>query len=359
MEGVTAVPRLTSRPSNWIKACVVAEAIGMTAAAAAARTGQDWVTGDSGVGPKLAALAVIVAGGLVEGTGLGILQARSLRTRIPTLPVVGWTLVTVLVAGLGWAAASAPGALTADSGDGPSVPWWLTIAGPLALGAVMGALLGAAQATRLRGRVRHPWRWVAVNAWGWAPAMAIVFIGASVPGADWPDLLVVLAGTLTGALAGAALGLVTGALMPAVDGTPVRDRFVLALTRLGLLRRQVAVLTLHGATTGRLIELPVQYAVDDGALVVVPGHPETKRWWRNLRTPAVVDVRVGHRESTALGSVLEPGEPEYDHARRAYVDRWKGDLPGDIPIVRLVPRDYPPLDLPAGVGAVHVPRHYR
>ena len=41
-----------------------------------------------------------------------------------------------------------------------------------------------------RRHVRHPWRWIGANAAAWTPAMALIFIGAGLPGAGWPVLAV-------------------------------------------------------------------------------------------------------------------------------------------------------------------------
>jgi hypothetical protein len=80
-----------------------------------------------------------------------------------------------LVTGRGWAAASAPVVLVGDGGPVP--PAALVLAGAAALGASMGAVLGAAQALVLHGIVRHPWRWVPVSTLAWTPAMAVIFFG--------------------------------------------------------------------------------------------------------------------------------------------------------------------------------------
>jgi hypothetical protein len=72
-------------------------------------------------------------------------------------------------------------------GDGgPVPPAALVLAGAAALGASMGAVLGAAQALVLHGIVRHPWRWVPVSTLAWAPAMAVIFFDATTPAAGWP-----------------------------------------------------------------------------------------------------------------------------------------------------------------------------
>ncbi|WP_418605411.1 hypothetical protein [Georgenia sp. SUBG003] len=60
----------------------------------------------------------------------------------------------------------------------------------------------------------RPWRWVAVSAAAWTPAMVVIFAGAQAAPASWPTAAVALLGTATGALAGAVLGAVCGASVP-------------------------------------------------------------------------------------------------------------------------------------------------
>lgn len=76
-------------------ACALAETIGMTSAATAARVGDS-------VGSRWAALGVVVAGGLVEGTALGLAQSSVLAARLPGLGRRAYAVATVVVAGLGW-----------------------------------------------------------------------------------------------------------------------------------------------------------------------------------------------------------------------------------------------------------------
>ena len=173
-------------------ACAAAEAIGMTAAAGAARSATELT--DHGVTHATAwGLLVIVLGGLVEGTALGWLQAWALATILGPTGRRRWLLVTVLVAGLGWSAASLPAVLGGDEAGGqPPLP--LVLLGAAALGGVMGAFLGAAQASTLRHRVRHPVRWVTGSTAGWVVAMPIIFLGATTVPASWPWWLVVRRG---------------------------------------------------------------------------------------------------------------------------------------------------------------------
>ena len=321
----------------WVLACAVAETVGMATAAAAARLGQD-VSDRGGAGARWLALAVVVAGGLVEGTALGALQGGVLARRWPALRRTRYLAMTVLVAGLGWAGASAPGALAGkDSGGGPPVD--LMVLGGLGLGLVMGPLLGAAQATALRGVVGHPWRWVAANVAAWPFAMAVIFAGASSAGSDWSTLAVTGYGAVTGLLAGSVLGVVTSAWLPSLDGQPVPNRLALALVagrHLGMHRRLVG-LAITGRRTGLVMQFPVQYAAHDGALVVVPGHAEHKHWWRNLSSDdSVLWVLDGAGWHTGRGHLLLPGEAEYDAAVAAYHRRWRRfDPPAGQPVVVL------------------------
>lgn len=189
---------------RWAAWCALAEAVGMTAAAAAAKASHSWWGEPSTAGAVTGSLLLVVAAGLVEGTALGLAQSRLLRSS-------GWAVrhrwflaATVLVAGLGWAAASAPAALAGPGGGGSEPPQLLVVLGGAGLGLVLGPLLGGAQATALSAAARRSW--VRANLIAWPAAMAVIFLGATTPGPDWAPASVVLAGTLTGAAAGAVLG---------------------------------------------------------------------------------------------------------------------------------------------------------
>jgi MFS family permease len=363
----------------------------MTAAATAAKTSQALI-GEPGNGRESAlALCLVVGGGLVEGVALGTLQAVGLGRPLPGLNRRRWLLITVAVAGLGWAAASAPAALSGADDTGATPPLALILGGAFLLGAVMGTLLGAAQATVLRGQVRHPRRWVGASTAAWAPAVVVIFLGASAPDADWPGPTVIVLGALTGLGAGAILGLVSFWFLPTLDGPSAQNRLVIGV--LGsrahrVLDRPLVALRVRGVMTGRTFELPVQYAVDDtsvlnandsstvntvgdagvnsavnsmgnagvnstvsstgnaevnsagnavgNTVVVLPGRPETKRWWRNLIEPAPVDVLLQGHWQHGHGILLHAGEPGYDTALGVYQRRWpRADIPKDSPLVRV------------------------
>lgn len=200
---------------GWIAACVIAETIGMTAAATAARLA------DAVPSAQLAGgLAIVVAGGLVEGAALGLLQGTWLQARYRAFNLLAWVGVTVLIAGVGWAGASLPSRLSASSSStsdaGPE--FWVIALGAVLIGVAMGAVLGAGQALVFTRVVRRPWRWIWVSIAAWTPTMVIIFVGATVPSASWSTAAVIATGAVTGACAGAVLGAVSGWLMPTIDG---------------------------------------------------------------------------------------------------------------------------------------------
>ena len=189
---------------SWLGACVGAEAIGMTAAAAAARLAT-WLDGrEVPVGWSLAA---VVAGGLVEGTALGVLQARVLRPRLGAALARRWAVATVAVAGVAWGLGAAPSTL--DTSDAAPPPLALVLLGGAALGTVTGGLLGLAQAAAVRRDRRAVLRWAAASAAGWTATMPVIYLGAGLPDAGWPTLAVVPLGTATGLVAGTVLGVLT------------------------------------------------------------------------------------------------------------------------------------------------------
>src|SRR5688500_12377355 len=106
--------------TRWVAGCAAAEAVGMTAAAAAAR-------GGDAIGGTAAVAALAVAGGVVEALAVGVATAAGLRVAAPSLSRVRWTTVTTVVAGLCWGVGSLPAALSAarePAAAGPSPAAW-------------------------------------------------------------------------------------------------------------------------------------------------------------------------------------------------------------------------------------------
>lgn len=59
--------------------------------------------------------------------------------------------------------------------------------------------------------------------------------------------------------------------------------------------RHLAVVRYRGRRSGNQYELVAQYARDGSTVWIVPGSPERKTWWRNLREPAEIELWLaGH-----------------------------------------------------------------
>ena len=307
----------------------------------------------------VAGLLLVLLGGLTEGAALGLLQSSVLRDRLGGRRS-GWVLTTTLVAGLGWAAGSTPATLSGNDGGTP--PLGLVLLGAMALGIVMGAVLGAAQATVLRHHVRHPWRWSVANACGWAVAMPVVFLGATTAGAGWSWPTLIGYGALTGAVAGAVLGVVTGAWLPSLDGLPVRHQAVLRALewRAAPAQSGWTGLTVTGPRTGRQFSFPVMAApLGRTSLVIVPGRPDRKSWWRTIGPGTEVRVLDRGTWRRARARLLTHGSMDFSVARSAYDARWpqlRVD-PRLLVVVDLLPaaptdEDQGPTDVgPGAVGA--------
>lgn len=360
---------------RWTLACGAGETIGMAAAAGTAGlllavVGEphDWPSG-------LVVWVGSIAGGAVEGLAIGLLQFWVLHPWLPRLRRRRWVGVTVVVALAGWALGmAAPSLLTwrLNSAEGPAgtdaaaaggPPLWLMPLAGAALGLAFGAVFGAAQASVLRGQVARPRRWVTANSLGWSAALAVMMTGASLPSGPWPLPQLLLLGGATGVLAGLAIGAVTGLFLRSLDdtappgGTAV-NRVVLWLLRSPAQRALSGALVdlrYTGFHSGHRYALPVQYAEDGDRLVVVPGHPQTKVWWRSLLEPAPVEVTLRGRVRTGTGRVLRSSDRGYVAARTAYLGRWsRVRVQSDDPLVVLDLED----DSPVADGP-HQPRPRR
>jgi deazaflavin-dependent oxidoreductase (nitroreductase family) len=71
--------------------------------------------------------------------------------------------------------------------------------------------------------------------------------------------------------------------------------FVIALLRSPLHRMlsgSLLLISYRGRRSGRHFTIPVMYAEREGTLTILVGHPARKKWWRNLRGGAEVEVRL-------------------------------------------------------------------
>jgi NADPH:quinone reductase len=88
-----------------------------------------------------------------------------------------------------------------------------------------------------------------------------------------------------------------------------------------LLSGSLVILSYQGRKSGRWRSLPCMYARDGQNLYVVPAHPGRKVWWRNLRQPTPVRVRLQGRDLE--GTATASSDPEAVAAGlRRYLARY-------------------------------------
>ena len=193
--------------ARWVLSCTLGEATGIALVALV------FATATRGIVP--AAPAVLSAGAW-EGLCLGTAQALVLRSLGVRAAI--WIAATVAVAVLGYAGSR--GAIAdVPNPDMPqsSPPLWLMAAGIVAMGAGLGAVMGAAQA--LAARPVLPFLpWVGANAVGWIPAMIAIFLPAGFVTDTMPLAQIAAIGALSGAVAGLCVGLATAAVLPVPNG---------------------------------------------------------------------------------------------------------------------------------------------
>jgi len=79
----------------------------------------------------------------------------------------------------------------------------------------------------------------------------------------------------------------------------------------GLVDRGIVLLTVTGTVSCRRYTFPVQYVREDDTLWVMSGHASQKRWWRNLRSPAPVEVLLRRKARLGTAQAVHAGtDPE-------------------------------------------------
>jgi hypothetical protein len=83
---------------------------------------------------------------------------------------------------------------------------------------------------------------------------------------------------------------------------------------------RLALVRYRGQRTGRVYELPVQYVRDGSRLWVLPGSPEHKTWWRNMRDGIDVDlVLAGQRVHGRAVVIDQTRQSDFAEGLAAYI----------------------------------------
>ena len=105
-----------------------------------------------------------------------------------------------------------------------------------------------------------------------------------------------------------------------------------------ILSKRLLLIGVRGRRTGRVYSLPVGYVEAEGAIYVMVGDYETKRWWLNLRGGAPVTLLLQGRSVDADAEILDPDRDhkEFDRAVAAYRARFRAilDAVGSVLMVR-------------------------
>lgn len=88
-----------------------------------------------------------------------------------------------------------------------------------------------------------------------------------------------------------------------------------------LMSAAVLLLTYAGRKSGKKYQLPVQYVQESDHIFVIPGAPERKTWWRNLRGGAPVNLMIKGRICPGYANILQT-EAEIIPALRVYLQRF-------------------------------------
>jgi hypothetical protein len=79
----------------------------------------------------------------------------------------------------------------------------------------------------------------------------------------------------------------------------------------GMLSDRLLVMTVTGRRTGKRRSFPVAYRLDaEDKLYIHIDWPEKKLWWRNLKAPAPVSVRLRGTQLSGIGEAQ--GDPKTD-----------------------------------------------
>jgi hypothetical protein len=114
--------------------------------------------------------------------------------------VAEWVRVTVALAVTGWIVGMMPSLFmsreTTTTQADPGLGLVLLMAAMA--GASAGVCFGAAQWFILRRHAERAVRWIWIHVPAWALAMAAIFLGASLPTAEWPAWSIALTGAAGG-----------------------------------------------------------------------------------------------------------------------------------------------------------------
>lgn len=82
-------------------------------------------------------------------------------------------------------------------------------------------------------------------------------------------------------------------------------RLILRSPLHGLMSAGLLLITYRGKKSGKEFTLPVQYTQDGKKIYIIPGMPEQKNWWRNLKGGLPVKLTLCGQIVNGNGIILE------------------------------------------------------
>ena len=91
-----------------------------------------------------------------------------------------------------------------------------------------------------------------------------------------------------------------------------------------LMSTSLLLITCCGRKTGKTYTLPVQYAQAGNSIYIVPGMPEKKTWWRNLKEDSTVQLTLRGRNLPGNSHLLRPDTDSSEILKGfgAYIQRF-------------------------------------
>jgi deazaflavin-dependent oxidoreductase (nitroreductase family) len=100
----------------------------------------------------------------------------------------------------------------------------------------------------------------------------------------------------------------------------------------GAMSGSMLLLTYTGRRSGRSFTIPVQYAREGNDIVVIPGRPQEKTWWRNLTDGGPVRLRVAGRDLAGKATAVTDDRADIEAGIRTFLRRFpKAGKPLGVP----------------------------
>ena len=204
---VRSRPRALAFWGPWLLRCGLAELAGIGLAAVVAISMTRLVGEPQTIGMKWLVYASFLVTGALEGAFIGLAQGSLLKRLVPSLRLLPFTLWTMFPAVLAWAVGMGPSTFLATTSATAASPVTAPPVGLVLLlsavgGALGGLLIGGSQWLEVRKHVTSARAWVIASVAGWALALPLDMLGATLPDASTPPWLIALSAAGFGLLAG-------------------------------------------------------------------------------------------------------------------------------------------------------------